>query len=163
MSLQHIADELVHSHQLAEHDLYLLNLVPIIELMWADGKVQPAETSLLYEYAISWVAHLSSEAGGEVIVSAEDVNRFILRFLEQRPDPALLARLSELALEWLNASPGLIRNNGRDRELIDYCLDITAAAVANYPYEKRERIVAAEKTLLLKLIQELGYSAHRAA
>ncbi|WP_028451160.1 hypothetical protein [Chitinilyticum aquatile] len=156
MPRQRIIDELVNAYGLAEHDIYLLSLVPVIETMWADGKLQSAEIGILNDYAINWMSHLASAADGELVVDAAQVNAFIERFTRERPEPALLAGLSELAFEWMKASPQLVSNCGKDRELYDYCLDIAAAAVSTYPYDRRARIIEAEKAVLHRTLQALG-------
>ncbi|MBE9609483.1 hypothetical protein [Chitinilyticum piscinae] len=156
MPRQRIIDELVSQYGLNETDVFLLNLVPILEIMWADGKLQDAEISILNEYACEWLAYLAEVADGELIVEPEQINAFIERFTRARPDPELLAGLSQLAFEWINASPKLMRERGKTRELYEYCLDIAAAAVSQYPYGRRARIHEEEHRVLHRTLLALG-------
>lgn len=163
MSREKIVDTLVRDHHLDVEQAYLLNLIPVIELMWADDRLQQAEISLLYEYAIQWVSLLSADSDGAQVVSIAQVNQFIERYTHERPAPKLLAALGELAHQFMEAAPETMLNNGRDQQLIDHCLDIAAASVTQYPYDRRSRITSAEKKLLTQLISRLSSSASKAA
>lgn len=156
MSEEELLDRLVNEFGLQREHVYLLNLVPLIEVMWADGRLQDAELSLFYQYATEWLVELSRDSEGEPIVSAEQANAFIDQFTRERPDPRLLQQLRDLAFQFIEATPQTMRKDGRDQELIDWCMDIAAAAVAEYPYHKRDRVTQAEKELLRSLIRRLG-------
>lgn len=159
MPRQRIVETLVRDHQLDSEHAYLLNLIPIIEIMWADGRLQNAEISLLYEYTTQWLSILAADADGDSVVSTEQANAFITRFTQARPEPKLLASLKELSHQFMQAAPETMLSDGRDQQLIDFCLDISAAAVSKYPYERRSRITADEKVLIVGLIQRLAVSS----
>ena len=43
--------------------IYLIDLIPLIEMIWADGKAQDAEVSILDDYLKKHVKHINSTAG----------------------------------------------------------------------------------------------------
>ena len=70
--------------------VYLIDLIPLIEMIWADGKAQDAEVSILANYLKKHVKHINAMAGYEAL-SLEAAKAFVAKFLEKRPDPKLLA------------------------------------------------------------------------
>lgn len=44
-------------------DLYLAELIPAVEMAWADGVIQPNERAMLESYCIELVERLNREAG----------------------------------------------------------------------------------------------------
>jgi len=145
---------LVDEFGLKPEYVYLLPLVPLIEIMWADGKAQPAEISILYECATRHLANLHTAAAGEEVVSIAEAEAFLERFLKAEPDPAMLRRLRELTVALLNATAP----ESERRSLLDNCMDIAAVAVSSYPYNRRDRVMAAEKALLHELFNSLHLS-----
>ncbi len=163
LSREEILQEIVNNHDLSPQHIYLLDLIPLIEMIWADGKTQDAEISLLYDYVIRHLAELNNEAGGEDIVTVDDANAFLDRFLATRPDPALLKSLRELALTLSQQHSDPQRTANRGNNLLNFCLDIAAAAVAEYPYEKHDRVMESEKRLLTEIMFSLRLSSNRDA
>ena len=147
--------ELLDEHGLQTRELYLLPLIPLIELMWADGVIQPAEVSILYDQVTHHLAELHTSADGEEIVTVSEAEAFLDRFLNNPPDPQKMRELRQLSLRLLDAGSDRQGVERRKRELFDSCLDIAAAAVINYPYGKRDRIIASEKALLRELFAGL--------
>ncbi len=142
-------DEIITALE-AEHDvspqlIYVLDVIPLVDMLWADGRNQDAEISLIKKFLVEHMAELETAAGVDNPVSIDEINDFIERFVIQRPDPGLLKRLRELAE--LNIAQGP-NPTDRSRTVLDYCLDIASAAVADYPYGKHERFEQAEKEAL---------------
>lgn len=156
LTREEILREIVTNYDLKPHHIYLLDLIPLIEMIWADGKAQSSETSLLYEYVVRHLAELGNEAGGEDVISIEEVNAFLDRFLSVRPDPTLLKKLRELALTLNQQHSEPQTSHRRGTTLLNFCLDIAAAAVKDYPYGKHERIMEAEKRLLMEIMSALS-------
>ena len=92
--IQHI----LASHNLKENHIYLLELIPLIEMIWADGKNQDPEIKVLYQFTIEHLAHLSKDAENVEIISEQEVNEFIDLFIHTRTDPELLRELRELCI-----------------------------------------------------------------
>lgn len=144
-------ESLVSDFGLTPETVYLLPLIPLLEVMWADGVTQPAEISIFYDCLTRHLAELANEANGEEVVSVKEAEQFAHAWLQTRPDPEKLRRLSGLSIELLNTAS----TAGTRRTILDNCLDLAAIAVTRYPYERRDRIMSAEKTVLLELIQRL--------
>lgn len=151
-------DALLQEHDLQPKELYLLPLVPLIEMMWADGIIQPAEISIFYEQVTRHLAELHASADGEEVVSVEEAEAFLDRYLKTPPDPQKLGALRKHSLKMLDVGSDRELIRRRKQELIDTCLDLAAAAVTTYPYGKRDRIMASEKALLRELFAGLKLS-----
>lgn len=145
------------------HEVYLLELIPLIEMVWADGYNQQAEVGLVYEFALRRLAELDREAYGLDVLTAGQVNAFVERFLSKRPNPAMLRELRQLAIPVIFDHSDPRVNNKRRRMILEYCLDIGAAAVDRYPYDAHERFSAPEKALFLDLVDALQPAALAAA
>lgn len=150
-----ILDEIVNEHHLDPLDIFLLPLIPLIEVIWADGRAQQAEVDLLLDFTRKWLTLLKEDAAGEVVVSVGATQRFLERFLRQRPSPALLSRLREMALDLIATNSDPAQALSRERTILDYCIDIAAATVTSYPYGPHDRVMDQEKNLLLELMYSM--------
>lgn len=139
--------------QLPAESIYLLHLVPLIEVMWADGRSQRAERTLIHEYSMTLQRTWAQKAGKEVI-SDQVVQDFFKRFLNQQPPAEELQRLRALLLELPHsetAEPAL-----RLDTVLDLCLDVAACAVPHYPYGLHERITSEEKRIIKELVVQVS-------
>lgn len=153
MTFQQRFDQLAQEYDLKPADFYLLDLIPLIEMMWIDGKNQAGELKILYQFVIEHIALLDQAAGMEV-VSIDEANDFLDRFAHSKPSPHLLNELRQLVTGSETAS------DQRKLNILEYCLDISAACVSTYPYKNRERIMTLEKQFLLKLMEEFKIPLH---
>ena len=149
------AQHILQRHNLPANNLYLLELIPLIEMIWVDGKNQHQEILILQEFAVKHLGRLSRDAGGLEVISVEDANRFIDFFLTHRPEQHLLAELKALAIERLQNRA----NAAHNQSIIDHCMDIAAACVSEYPYRASDRIRVEEKALLQAIIATLELPA----
>lgn len=157
MDIQKEFDLLSRDFDLKEADFYFLNLIPLIEVIWADGQNQDSELTLLYKYTIEHIAKLD-QATGSSVISVDDANDFLDRFAHQKPPAALLKRLRELAMHVFH------KERVDDRQTImDYCMDIAAACTTRYPYGLQERITDSEKSLLNELFLKFNIDSARTA
>jgi hypothetical protein len=147
---------ILERHKLPSKTVYLLELIPLIEMIWADGKNQQKEISILQDFTIRHLANLSNAAEGLEVISVKEANSFIDYFMKQRPSDELLADLKGLAMQKLEAE---LSSNSREM-IIEYCMDIAAACVTEYPYSSSERVQAQEKAIITDLIQTLGIPRH---
>ena len=145
-------ESLVNELGLSSETIYLLPLVPLIEVMWADGALQRSEISVFHECLKTHVADLQRHADGEEVVSVAQAQAFACELFAVRPDPHRLCRLRELAVEVLNLDPDVEAR----RTVMDNCLDLAAIAVSRYPYDRRDRVMAAEKRVLHALFATLN-------
>ena len=57
------AIEELESYGITGAQIYLIDLIPLIEMIWADGKAQGAEISLLADFLKKHVEHINALAG----------------------------------------------------------------------------------------------------
>jgi len=141
-------------HGIAGADVYLLDLLPLIEMMWADGLVQPPELDLLDAFVAEHVGAINQLSGADVL-SVEQARRFAWRFLKARPDERLMEELRSLIPPVRLSSSDAAGNQARREAMIEWCLDIGSACVAEYPYGNRERFKSSEKARFLAIIRAL--------
>jgi hypothetical protein len=138
------------------HDkaVYLIDIIPLIEMIWADGKAQKGEIALLEEFLKKHVAHINELAGCEVL-TYDFAREFAMKLLVSRPDPALLKMLRSYI------EP--VRLAGSDREqskifkdsLLAACLEIAASSVVKYPYGIHDRFNDKEKKCFFCILDSL--------
>lgn len=140
----------VKRYDLCSEHVYLLELLPLIAVMWADGRNQPAEMAILQHFTVKHLAYLNTLAGGENVVDVSSANRFIERFTQAPPNSAMLSELGVIVKDHLSKTPTQTRTS-----ILDACLDIAAACASSYPYPLGERINREEKASLKALIDAL--------
>jgi hypothetical protein len=133
-------------------DAYLVDLVPLIEMIWADGDAQPEEIEELHGYVRRHVARLNDLAGYTMLKDA-DARAFVDRFLRDRPDPALLAELRELVAPLRLSSSSEADNEALRSSLLASCLHI--AARAGSPHGGRRRITDVERAAFFEILDSL--------
>jgi len=147
---------LFSAYGLEDGDLYFLDLVPLVEMVWADGCNQAAELKLVEDFGRRHLEELNRLLGYRA-VSERDLERFLDRFVRRRPPAGLLAELRPIVCR-------RVRRRSEDQgtvqadHILDYCLDIAAACVTRYPYGLRERIAEGERRLLGELYSLLRRS-----
>jgi hypothetical protein len=144
-------------HGITGADVYLLDFLPLIEMMWADGLVQPRELALLDAFVAEHVEAINAMAGLQVL-STDEARRFAGRFLDVRPDDRLMDELRALIPPVRLNSSDASGNDAQREAIIGWCLDIAAACVTEYPYGDRERFKASEKQRLYAIMRALGPS-----
>ncbi len=149
MDSQYRFEQLAAEFDLKAADYYLLDLIPLIEMMWMDGKNQEGELKILYQFVLEHLAYLDQVAGVQVISIAE-ANDFLDRFAHHKPPQRLLTALHKFVAQEKGVA------ESRKHEILEYCLDIAAACVTHYPYDIRDRIHDYEKTFLLRLFAEFN-------
>jgi len=139
--------------------IYLLDVIPLVAMMWADGNNQEPEMRLICDFIDQHRRRLREMAGGVEVVDDHTRRRFIARFVEQQPKQGLLQALWELAHPLVLSHPDAEQNRSHARRIMDFCLDIAAACVLEYPYEDRARFLDAEKEALHQLLTTLHVPA----
>ncbi len=156
MDSQQIFDQLTAEFGLKPADYYLLDLIPLIEMIWVDGQNQEGELKILYRFVIDHIAYLD-QATGLRTVTVREANDFLDRFAHSKPSSKLLKELRKLAISSANHS------DRRKMTILEYCLDIAAACVTCYPYKLRDRFMILEKQFLMQLLIEFDISAQQSA
>ena len=87
-------DALVELEQygITNQDVYLIDLIPLIEIIWADGMTQSSELEILDQHLVQHVAHVNKVADCEILTLSY-ARSFVKRFMNTRPDPKLLETL----------------------------------------------------------------------
>lgn len=155
MDKQYIFEQLAREFDLKDTDFYFLDLIPLIEVMWLDGKNQESELNILYQFVLEHISYIDQAAGSQVL-TIEDANDFLERFAHKKPPQKLLTELHNLVTQ----GEGVAEQ--RKMNIMEYCLDISAACVVHYPYGIRERVRFDEKEYLLKLFAEFNISPQKA-
>lgn len=147
-------DEL-RKHKISGKDVYLIDVIPLIEMMWADGLNQPPEWRLVLDFLKEHIDHLN-ELAGTMLLGYDEGLRFADRFAKERPEGDVLQVLTRFVapVRLSNSSPKA--NTERKEMIAKWCLDIGAQCVAEYPHGNRERFDAAEKAAFMKILDALS-------
>lgn len=144
----------LEQYGISQHDAYLIDFIPLIEMIWADGIKQKAEVDILYQFAHEHIERINKLAGCEVL-SMSHTYQFIDRFLSERPDPKLLKTLRNLITKIrLNSSNKKI-NEAVKESILATCLSIGASATREYPYGLTERFEASERNCFFEILNNL--------
>ncbi|WP_136806008.1 hypothetical protein [Desulfosediminicola flagellatus] len=135
--------------------IYLIDLVLLCEMAWADGKIQDAERDVLFGHLNCHVDSINRLAGCNVL-SHKSAKEFVRTFLDNRPDQKLLKEIHDLipAIRLSSKDPESVEKIRLD--ILNGCLDIAASAVTTYPYGLTERFTAEEKECYHKIVQLLS-------
>ncbi|NOQ63227.1 MAG: hypothetical protein GQ582_01790 [Methyloprofundus sp.] len=156
MDRQLLFEQLAREFDLKPVDFYFLDLIPLIEVMWMDGKNQKGELKILYQFVLEHIAYIDQAAGTQIL-TVEDANDFLDRFAHNKPPQKLLTELHNIVTQ----DKGVAEQ--RKMDILEYCLDISAACVTKYPYGIRDRVQRDEKEFLLKLFAEFNISPEQSA
>lgn len=135
--------------------IYLVDVIPLVAMMWTDGHNQEPEIKLICDFIDEHRRRLREMAGGIEVIDDKTLRRFISRFVERRPDKGLLEALWELAHPLVLSHPDDDHNRAHAKRILNFCLDIAAACVVQYPYDDRARFLTAEKEALHALMATL--------
>jgi hypothetical protein len=134
--------------------LYLLDAIPLLEMMWADGRAEQVESDLVASFLRDHVDRLNQLAGAEVI-SHRDASEFLRRFATRRPEPELLELLGALVPEISFRSSDPQANRARRQAILDFCLQIGAACTPLSSPEARSHFESAERECFWRIVREL--------
>jgi len=146
---EEILDQL-KSFGITGKDVYFIDYIPLIEMIWADGEIQHGEMDIFYDFLEKHVAHLNKMAGYNAF-ELEDAIQFVSGFFKERPSPEILKSLRKLAVH-----SGLFQEDSKKRahfekSLLAVCLDIGASCVKEYPYGLHERFNCEEKRCFFEI------------
>ena len=135
--------------------IYLIDLIPLVEMAWADDRIQHSEVEILHQYLKDHVKTINRLAGCRVL-SEEGAISFITDLLQSRPDKALVDEVVKIIADY--------RVDNRTTEealetktlILNGCLDIAASAVTKYPYGLTERFTEEEKLCYHRIQSILG-------
>ena len=131
--------------------IYLIDLVPLIEMIWADGKIQPGELIILKHWIHKHVTHINQMAGYKII-HLSDAMQFAQRFLICQPKPELLKKIRHCIGPVRMHAKGGDYNHKLLKNILFACLDIASSSVKEYPYEISGRFSQSEKNLFFDIL-----------
>ncbi len=134
--------------------IYLIDLIPLIEMLWADGQAQIGEIVILSEYIPRHVEHVNRIAGCEVL-TIESAQAFVKQFLQKRPNSELLRTLRSLITPVRLSGSDTDANKALRESLLAACLDIASSSVIEYPYKHHERFNLEEKRCFFEILDSL--------
>ncbi len=134
--------------------IYLIDVIPLIEMVWADGLAQESEVQILDDYLRKHVAHINSLAKSDILTM--DIARdFVAAFLRKRPDPELLSTLrSFLAPVRFSTSDKTLSDAVR-KSLLAACIDIASSAKIDSPNELQKQFNFAEKRCFFEILESM--------
>lgn len=137
-------------YNIRQEQVYLIDLVLLAEMAWADGKIQSAERELLFSYLNYHVDSINRLAGCKVL-DYKEARKFVEILLDERPSVEMLDTVKEVILAVR------IKNKEADAaeqirlDILNACLDIAASSVTKYPYGLTERFTPEEKECYHKI------------
>jgi hypothetical protein len=135
-------------------NVYLIDLIPLIEMIWADGEVQQAELGHLETFVRRHVERINAMANQQLLTYAA-AYQFLSGYLEERPDPELMKTLRSFVQPVRLATSDPNYNDDTRRCLLSACVDIAASASIESPLETGESFDADEKRTYFEIIESL--------
>jgi hypothetical protein len=135
--------------------VYLIDVIPLIEIMWADGHTQPSEMSILEAYLEKHVDCVNKQAGCRVL-ELDQAKKFVNRFLAHRPSPEIMETLRGFVKPLRLSSADKKENQVLRDSILATCMDIASIAVVEYPYHFEERFCLDEKKCFFSICESLA-------
>jgi hypothetical protein len=135
-----------------EPQSYLVDIIPLVEMIWADGEVQESELAILDEYLHKRVQQIN-EMAGYAAIDFQDAQAFAHQFIKQRPLPEVLRKLRSLVGPIILSSSDSRYTDILLESLIGACIDIAANAVRRYPYGLHDRFDLEEKRCFFEILK----------
>ncbi|MCI5165414.1 MAG: hypothetical protein D3903_04830 [Candidatus Electrothrix sp. GM3_4] len=134
--------------------VYLIDLILLIEMMWADGEAQQGELDVLENYLKKHTDRVNKRTGCEVL-RLQDARNFVKPYIDKRPSPESIKNLREL-VKPISFSCDSRMTEELKNELLHVIIDMGASSVTEYPYALDERFNAEEKQCLFNIMQALS-------
>ncbi|CAK8720074.1 TerB family tellurite resistance protein [Candidatus Electrothrix aarhusensis] len=134
--------------------VYLIDLILLIEMIWADGQAQPGELKVLENYLEKHVDRVNKRAGC-VVLQLQDARDFVKPYINQRPNPDSIKSLRELVKPISFSSESGVTEKLKN-ELLHVVIDVGASSVTEYPYDLDERFNTEEKQCLFNIMGALS-------
>lgn len=125
-------------------EIYLIDIIILCEMAWADGSIQEGEREILFSYLNHHVDTINRLAGCKVLEHKE-AKDLIRSFLDNRPGRDLLETIEEVIapIRFDQINPANAEHTCLG--ILNSCLDIAACSVTKYPYGLTERFTKEEK------------------
>jgi hypothetical protein len=158
MTRQDAIDRL-HDFGIYGEQVYLIDLIPLLEMIWSDGYAQQSEINIFETYLTQHVARINGLAGYKIL-TIESAHAFVQRFLTDRPSEKLMETLRSLLPPVRLASSDTDGNEQLRSSVLQGCLDIAASSVTHDPSEAVDRFCSAEKQCWFEIFDTLHGTEH---
>jgi hypothetical protein len=144
----------LNGHGIEDKEIYLIDIIPLIEMIWADGCAQESEIAVLEGFIRVHVDHLNQVAGYELL-TLDAAHAFMNRFLDERPDPDLMRTLRSLIsiVRLSNSSEAV--NDALRKSLLAACLDIATVPCGERDLEAEMPFDPQEKRCFFEILETL--------
>jgi hypothetical protein len=141
--------------------VYLIDLIPLIEMIRAGGQLQSEKIDYLDHYTKQHLRHINQMAG-YLLLSMADATQFTAPYLIAHPDMTHLKKIRECITP---VRLGETRNDYGDlimRRILSACLDLLSISLAQYPDELRGEYCSEERSMYLDILESFGTHSHGA-
>ncbi len=134
--------------------VYLIDIIPLIEMVWADGLAQESEVQILDDYLLKHVADINNLAKSNILTM--DIARdFVAAFLHKRPEPELLSTLRSFIAPVRFSTSDKVLSDAVRKSLLAACIDIASSAKIDSPYEFQKQFNLAEKRCFFEIMESM--------
>ena len=134
-----------------EPNAYLIDIIPLIEMIWADGEAHESELAILDEYLHKRVQQIN-EMAGYAAIDFQGAQAFAYQFIRQKPLPEFLRTLRSLVGPIIMSSSDSRYVEPLTKLMFEACIDIAANALRKYPYGLHDRFDSDEKRCFYEII-----------
>ncbi len=134
--------------------VYLIDLILLIEMIWADGEAQQGELEILENYLEKHIHNVNKRAGCKVL-QVQDAINFVKPYIDKRPNPESIKSLRELVKSTSFPVESKTSDKLKD-ELLHVVMDIGAISTTVYPFPSDERFCKEEKEVFFKILESLS-------
>ena len=135
--------------------VYLIDLIPLIEMIWAGGQLQAEKIDFLYNFIKMHIDHINRLAG-YMVLSMPDAINFAAPYLTSRPNMTYLKKLRDCIVP-LRLGEG--RNDYGDmiaRRIVVACRNILSIALAKYPHALQNKCCSEERDMYTDIMETFG-------
>ncbi len=104
---------------------YLIDIIPLIEMIWADGEAHESELAILDEYLHKRMQQIN-EMAGYAAIDFQGAQAFAYQFIRQKPLPEFLRRLRSLVGPVILSSSDSHYVEPLTKLMFEACIDIAA-------------------------------------
>lgn len=150
---QEVLNEL-QKYGIQDEQVYLIDFVPLIEMIWADDMIREEGTELLNELVGKYVDRIN-RLSGDTLINLKTAKAFVSKFLRQRPDPELLISLRSLISpsRFLSLDPAI--GDAVQDSLLSANMDFSASGEDEILYALEESEDIIEKPGFFEILNRL--------
>jgi len=135
--------------------VYLIDLIPLIEMIRAGGQLQPEKIDYLDHYIEKHLRHINQMAG-YLVLSMADATQFTAAYLTAHPN---MAHLKEIRKCIAPVRFGETRNEYGDlimRRILSACLNLLSISLAQFPRDYHNEYCSEERSMYLDIMESFG-------